>query len=300
MLKIPFVRSWVFAGLVLITPAMAQGSAADFPEPFAQSTLENTVEIASSGHLVLFSPLREVNDEIRSDSMARLPVAGEGRLYQIAPDATRESARDHYLRVLNQRNAQVLFDCSGVGCGRSNAWANQVFGQRWLLGRDENQDYLVAGTITEDGARWLTLVYTVTRGNLRKYVWVEHLRVEPGATIPGLGNSSDRVKGPIIVPWQGGVTFGFEWQVADRRRLSDLAAAEGATVVLVSYAELEAGESFRQAVDRARQAAEALSEVLAKTGVAKSQQEIVVPGPASVFDNLDRQGNRVEIIVIAG
>ncbi|WP_291910181.1 MULTISPECIES: DUF4892 domain-containing protein [Marinobacter] len=268
------------------------------PEAYPQSTLEGTVRIQSSGHLVLFSPVREINNEIRSESLARLPVTGEGRLYRIARDSSREEARDHYLGLLRQRNAQILFECSSIRCGRSNVWANQIFNQAVLYGRDATQDYLVAGTVAEDGSRWLTLVYTVTRGNLREYVWVEHLKVESGATIPGFGIGTSRVEGPIIVPWQGGVTYRFDWQATDRRRVTDLAREEGTVVVLVGYSVLETDESFAESMERARLATESLAEVLSKTGVSRNQQEIIVVGPAGVFSDPDRQGDRVEVIVI--
>ncbi|TGN37551.1 DUF4892 domain-containing protein, partial [Marinobacter confluentis] len=49
------------------------------PEPFEDAVLEETVSISSPGRLVLFSPGREVNNEIRSASLARLPVKGEGQ-----------------------------------------------------------------------------------------------------------------------------------------------------------------------------------------------------------------------------
>lgn len=147
---------------------------------FSDSELDEEVTIESPGHLVLFSPVREVNNEIRSATMARLPVKGVGQLYQIQRGANREEARDHYLRQLQTRGAQILFECSGRSCGRSNVWANQIFDQSKLYGRDSNQDYVVAGSIDENGQPWLTLVYTVTRGNQREYVWVEQL-VSPGA-----------------------------------------------------------------------------------------------------------------------
>lgn len=299
LLKSLFTRFFVPAlGLVALSSVL-QAAPEDMPEPFQQSTLEETVSIQSSGHLVLFSPVREVNSEIRSESLARLPVTGEGRLYRVARDASREEARDHYLGLLRQRNAQILFECSSIRCGRSNVWANQIFNQAVLYGRDATQDYLVAGTVAEDGSRWLTLVYTVTRGNLREYVWVEHLRVESGATIPGFGNVASRVEGPIIVPWQGGMTYRFDWQATDRRRVNDMARGEGAVVVLVGYSVLETNESFSDSMERARQATESLSEVLSKTGVPLSQQEIIVVGPAGVFSDPDRQGNRVEVVVIS-
>ncbi|PCM45712.1 DUF4892 domain-containing protein [Marinobacter sp. ANT_B65] len=296
-------KYFVFRLLVAVILSTVAGAASAelpeaMPQAFAQSTLEATVPIESSGHLVLFSPVREVNNEIRSESLARLPVSGEGRLYQISRDASRREAREHYLGLLQERGASVLFECSGIRCGRSNVWANQIFSQSVLYGRDATQDYLVAGLVTEDGSRWLTSVYTVTRGNLREYVWVEHLKVSAGATVPGLGAENDRVSGPVVVPWQGGVTYRFDWQATDRRKISELARTDGARVVLVGYSVLAGDELLSDAMARARKAAESLSEVLVKTGVPRQQQEIVVAGPAVVVPDPARQGDRVEIMVI--
>lgn len=119
---------------------MADASMAEWPEeapaPYQQSTLESTVEIQSAGHLVLFSPVREIRDEIRSEVMARLPVQGYGQLFEISRDASRQEARAHYFQQLSAGGAKILFECSGIACGRSNVWANQVFRQPRLLGRD--------------------------------------------------------------------------------------------------------------------------------------------------------------------
>src|SRR5699024_2478690 len=118
----------LFTGSAFASAALPEA----LPQPFPQSTLETSVEIESSGHLVLFSPVREVNNQIRSETMARLPVTGEGRLYQISRDASRQQAREHYRRILRERGAQILFECSGIRCGRSNVWANQIFNQSVL------------------------------------------------------------------------------------------------------------------------------------------------------------------------
>ncbi len=295
-LVLSFLVSAVLSAGSGFTAAALPGEA---PQPFTQSVLEVTTRIDSTGHLVLFSPVREVNNEIRSETMARLPVSGEGRLYQISRDANRREALEHYLGQLNERGAQILFECSGIRCGRSNVWANQIFNQSVLYGRDGTQDYLVAGVVAEDGSRWLTAVYAVTRGNLREYVWVEHLKVAAGAVVPGLGSVTSRVEGPVIVPWQGGVTYRFNWQATDRRKVSELARTEGAKVVLVGYSELGESESFSASMERARRAVESLSEVLAKTGVSRQQQELVIVGPSVVVTDPARQGDRVEVMVIA-
>ncbi len=293
-----------FLGAVLLLSALSVSSMSSaasievMPEPFPQSSLEATTPIRSAGHLVLFSPVREVNDQIRSESLARLPVNGEGRLYRIDRDSSRSKAREHYRRLLQARGAQVLFECAGIGCGRSNVWANQIFGQRVLYGRDATQDYLVAGTTAADGSRWLTLVYTVTRGNLREYVWVEHLAVAAGAVVPGLGSANNRVLGPIVVPWQGGVTYRFDWTATDRRRISEWASDEQATVILTGFSALAAEESLDDSLARAAEATRSLAEVLSKTGVPSARQKIIIVGPGVPIADPDRQGDRVEVTVI--
>lgn len=293
-------RSMIIRGLVAAI-LMATGAVrADQvpPEPFDESELEETVSISSPGRLVLFSPVREVNNEIRSASLARLPVKGTGQLFRISDGANREEARDHYMRQLQARGAQILFECSGRGCGRSNVWANQVFGQSTLYGRDSNQDYMVAGSVDENGMPSLTVVYTVTRGNQREYVWVEQLESPPGTNIPGLGAGSGRIQGPILVPWEGSITHSFDWSSTDRRLINEWADVEGARVILVAHSELDEDETFEEAMSRAENAADSLSRVLAKSGVPESQQTVVVTGPSVVIPNPDRQGNRVEIMVI--
>jgi hypothetical protein len=290
--SVMLVAAFFMGGSALVSAQMPP------PEPFPDSRLEQEVTISSPGHLVLFSPVREVNNEIRSAAMARLPVKGVGQLYEVQGGANREEARDYYLRELQTLGAQILFECSGRNCGRSNVWANQIFDQSSLYGRDNNQDYLVAGSVDENGKPWLTLVYTVTRANQRQYVWVEHLVSPQGTEIPGLGNESARIKGPVIVPWKGSITYRFEWSGADRRIVNDWAGEEGARVILTAYSELKQNESFEESLARAEKAAKSLAQVLAKSGVSESQQTIITVGPAVVVPNPDRQGDRVELMVI--
>ena len=294
-----FGRLILTIGAVSLYPSI--GAAAElsaFPEAFRQASPEVQVDIRSSGHLVLLSPVREVNDEVRAETMVRLPVRGEGRMYQLPRDANREQAREHYLSLLQQQGAKILFQCSGVSCGRSVVWANRIFDQATLNGRDSEQSYLAAGTLEPDGTRWLTLVYTVTRGNLREYVWVEHLKVGDGAVVPGFEAGADRISGPLIVPWKGGVTYQFDWQSTDRQQIREQAGTDGATVVLVGFSALEDNETLDQSVERARAATETLSEVLARIGVGRDQQRLIVVGPTVSIDDPERQGNRIEISVI--
>ncbi len=291
------MRCWLLLiCLAFPLPLLAEVDAPDIA-PFEQASLEAKKEIASAGHLVLFSAVREVNDEIRSESMARLPVQGIGQLWAIGRDAARNEARRHYRSELQSLDARILFECVGRECGRSNVWANRIFGESKLYGRDENQDYLVAVHTDEDNTVWLTLVYTVTRGNQREYLWVEHLAVEPGTVIPGIGIENRAFRGPVIVPWEGGVTFRFDWSADDRRRVREWSEPEGARVLLVSHTAAEQGEPVEDAMERARQAADALAMLLARSGISKDKQQQVIVGPAVPLGDPQRSGNRVELLV---
>lgn len=285
-------------GMILVPGAVLANSIAESPEPFPQSSLESTVTIESSGHLVLFSPLREIRSEIRSEAMARLPVSGKGQLFELSQDADRKEARDHYRRALKDRGAAILFQCSGVACGRSNVWANEVFQQSKLLGRDTDQDYLVAGAMDSTGQRWLTLVYTVTRGNRREYVWVEHLAVNAGAVVPGFSGLPDRFQGPLVVPWEGGITFRFDLPTAEKRRVEQWASQDGAEVILAGFSVPDDDETFEQARQRAANAVDSLATLLAKTGINRDQIRKLPVGPGVQVPGPDRQGNRIEILVM--
>ncbi len=283
---------------MLVANTVLANPLAEPPEPFPQSSIDSTVKIESSGHLVLFSPIREIRSEIRSEAMARLPVSGRGQLYELSRDTNREEARDHYLRALKDRGAAILFQCSGVGCGRSNVWANQVFQQSELLGRDSDQDYLIAGAMDSTGQRWLTLVYTVTRGNRREYVWVEHLAVNAGVVIPGFSGLPERFQGPLIVPWEGGITFRFDLPTGERRRVEQWASEDGAEVILAGFSVPGEDESFEQAKQRAADAVDSLAVLLAKTGIRREQIRKLPIGPGVQVPGPDRQGNRIEILVM--
>ncbi|MDP4546337.1 DUF4892 domain-containing protein [Marinobacter sp. MDS2] len=293
-----FLQSLMLVALTGLSLSAVAESLRTAPEAFPQSRLQLTKSIESSGHLVLFSPIREVRNEIRSKVLARLPVRGEGQLYEINRDASRQEARNHYLKRMQARGAQILFECSGINCGRSNVWANQVFEQPKLLGRDTDQDYFVVAALDDQGRQWLTSVYTVTRGNLREYVWVEHLNVTQGAVIPGSEAGNGRMQGPLIVPWQGGISYRFEFTASDRRKLLAWSKKEDSDVVLVAFSELSDDEAFEAAVERSDQAAQSFADLLNKIGVSRSQIRILPVGPAVHQVAPNRQGNRLEVVVI--
>jgi len=287
-----------FCVLALLAPLMLAQAPQQRLDHYPQATRVSVADIISPGHLVMLSPVREIRGEIRSETMARMPVTGSGQLLEISEDASRKAARDHYLQELQALGGKVLFDCSGMACGRNNVWANQVFQQPGLVGPDSTQDYFAAAYMDENGDQWLVLVYTVTRGNLREYVWVEQLKVARSASIPGLQSASGRMLGPVIVSWQGTVTHRFDLSVTNRRQLAEWAGEEGSEVVLAAFSELGPEQSFDDALVQARRAGDSLAELLGKTGVPSEQIRVLAIGPGVQTSVPGRDANRIEVLVI--
>lgn len=69
--------------------------------------------------------------------------------------------------------AQLLFDCQGRACGHGSQWANRVFEQRVLYGRDDDQRYRVYRISSEPEAMWV--VYASARTADRQYLHVDLL-----------------------------------------------------------------------------------------------------------------------------
>ena len=72
-------------------------------------------------------------------------------------------------------DAKQLFDCQGLSCGHGSQWANRVFRQRILYGRNADQHYRVYSL--GPGAEHRLLVYAAVRTADRQYLHVELLSV---------------------------------------------------------------------------------------------------------------------------
>ena len=72
--------------------------------------------------------------------------------------------------------SDLLFDCEGRSCGPSVQWANRVFRQRVLYGRENLQRYRVYSV--ENDGRYLVMIYGSARTADRQYLHTALLKVD--------------------------------------------------------------------------------------------------------------------------
>lgn len=106
-------------------------------------------------------------------------VSGELTSYtwQILDGFTSIEVMQDWLDLVEEElDSSLLHKCEGRACGHPAQWANRVFGQRVLYGRQDLQRYQVFKLDGESDYR--LVVYASARTSDRQYLHVSLLRVE--------------------------------------------------------------------------------------------------------------------------
>jgi Domain of unknown function (DUF4892) len=76
------------------------------------------------------------------------------------------------------RNSELLFSCDARACGQGVQWANRVFHQRILYGREDMQRYRVYALQGEGGEEYRLIIYSASRTADRQYLHAELLQIK--------------------------------------------------------------------------------------------------------------------------
>ena len=77
-----------------------------------------------------------------------------------------------------EEGAALVFSCDGRSCGQGAQWANRVFRQRVLYGREDLQRYRVYALLSPENTEYRLVIYSGARTADRQYLHVELLRIE--------------------------------------------------------------------------------------------------------------------------
>ena len=98
--------------------------------------------------------------------------------WQIVDGFTSIEVMDELVTAAEQlEGAQLLFACEGRACGRGVQWANRVFRQPLLYGREGLQRYRVYSLGSDP--RSLLIIFAASRTADRQYLHAELLEVSP-------------------------------------------------------------------------------------------------------------------------
>jgi hypothetical protein len=172
----------------LITAALACGYsfvsvAAQTPEdllqqldayPHARQMAFSKKEVID--HEIGLGAMQKVRDEWRFKHSERLSGTLLRYTWQIVDGFTSAQVMNTLLDSVSQgEGAKLLFTCDGRACGQGVQWANRVFEERELYGREDLQRYRVYSLQGE--APYRLVVYSAERTEDRQYLHVDLLRI---------------------------------------------------------------------------------------------------------------------------
>ena len=96
--------------------------------------------------------------------------------WQIVDGFSSREVMDELVSLLKDKEGtSLLFSCDGRACGQGAQWANRVFRQRVLYGREDLQRYRVYEL--QDNGGYRLVLYGAARTADRQYLHVELLRI---------------------------------------------------------------------------------------------------------------------------
>lgn len=248
--------------------------------------------------LVITSQVSEVGERLRYSDGLTLNASGERKLLEVPSSGTPEAVLDHYRAQLANRDARILFVCEGRSCGRSNIWANRIFKQSRLYGRDGEQSYLVGVWRDDQNHLRLLNVYVVRRGNRTISVLEQQLRMPEDYRLPGGSPRARQVLGPFVIPYEAGTVPNLD---LDAKTVNDIQSVverypEG-VVYLIGFAPAPLGGPDA-AMEQSSRALVAAGKLLVANGIAAERQRAISVGAAVPITDPQRQGPRVEVTIV--
>lgn len=171
---------WKWFGLAALAWFSPMVAAATL-EPFYGAQLQDEQRSAVTGYRLILSGTRTpgLSKELRLDGQVHRQV------WAVDPSVPLSEVQAHYWRQLDEFDS--LYQCKGLDCGSSQFWANELFRNARLVGREANQFYRVSMHTDAQGVNTLYVVYVIQRGTRQVMVNLDVLttrdRIESGATL---------------------------------------------------------------------------------------------------------------------
>lgn len=124
------------------------------------------------GYRLALSSVNKVNNQLSIEVQHDLQVSGSRKLYRLSADANLQMV---FNQTIAKLSAKALYQCVAQECGSSNLWANNIFKEFRLYGRDKKQWYWVG-----QKADHIWILYCVQRGNKRNYCLLDDVAVLSG------------------------------------------------------------------------------------------------------------------------
>jgi Domain of unknown function (DUF4892) len=119
---------------------------------------------------ILLSSPKRISNALVIESQRLVQGNVTTKIYKLKPGGDLKEAYSAYEKALAS-SGQIEYQCEKRACGSSNYWANKIFNEHRLYGRDSNQ-YYVAGNYSQQGMLVWQAAYFVKNGLKQSLVYI--------------------------------------------------------------------------------------------------------------------------------
>lgn len=141
-------------------------------EPFPGANRYELEQEEVSRYRLILSELEKNQGKAFSEQERRLQGELQRSIWELPADINLNEVLSHYLDQVQDQ--QLLFQCTGIDCGGSHLWANDIFNHPRLVSRQKDQAYFVALSKKAE-QNYLTILYISMRGGRQPRVLVDEL-----------------------------------------------------------------------------------------------------------------------------
>ena len=191
-----------FVLIIALFYAVVQAASAS-PFLYMEASLEYQKESEQKAHSFLLSTPKRISNTLQIEHKESLTGERHDLLLRIKATGTPQAAFVYYQKLFAV-HGKLSYSCEERACGSSNYWANDIFHESKLYGRDSEQYYL-AGRLKIEEQGYFASVYIVTNGRKQHYIYLSYILDEGDKTGPEEVDDKDALQAQDLSLWQQGV-----------------------------------------------------------------------------------------------
>ena len=241
-------------------------------------------QLAGKAHPFILSTPKRVDNTLRIEREKRVDGTRTNILLRLNDTYSSTDAYRFYVDYFAQQG-EVLYQCQQLACGNSNYWANDIFGERKLLGRDSDQYYIVGKVQDASTTLWLS-VYCVRNGLKQDFIYLSYVSERRSLT---------------LADWHSGQNFEQAELTQEETQFLSEQLQNDRTLVLwvTAYSVLDPTKSVSVMLEQSSLAAEQFRKQLIKTlAIDPARVQIKALGPFGTQPNDKTQAIKFKLYLL--
>ncbi len=159
--------------LTLICLMFVSGLVSAEIQPFASARLLEQEKMPVDHYRLVISELKRSQATTFGEQERRLDGDLWRRVWAVQPGFALDEVSEFFQRQMSE--LELIYQCQGLDCGSSHFWANSVFKNGRLVGREQNQHYWVAKRPLANGRSEVWVLYLVQRGSRQVFIAMDRV-----------------------------------------------------------------------------------------------------------------------------